>query len=348
VDDSSLTLVRFLDLSELSCAYGDLAGAFGSVIATKAMTPKFDNRITRMLGVDIPIANAPMGFVVTPALVSAVAEAGAIGMVPGSIGPARAADFIRSVRASTNRPFGANIPVSHADHAVVDTLIEHGVHYITTSTGPVPAFASRIRQSGAKLFHAVNSLDAAKRAADAGVDGLIVEGHEGAGLGGDVAMLVLLPLVTGAIDLPVIAAGGIADGASMAAAFALGAEGVQMGTRMVASAESAVHDNFKQAIVDAAETSTLLMNRHLRRPIRVLRTRTTEAHEFAQEGDAFAALVPDERRLYQDGNMESGFAAVGEVSARIDEVRTAAEIIARTVNEFGAVVDRLAKAHRAP
>lgn len=117
---------------------------------------------------------------------------------------------------------------------------------------------------------------------------------------------------------------------------------------MVASAESAVHDNFKQAIVDAAETSTLLMNRHLGRPFRALRTRTTEAHEFAQEGDAYAALVPDVLRLYQEGDMEAGFASVGEVSGRIDEVRTAAEIIASTVNEFGAVVDRLAKAHRAP
>src|SRR5690606_20258850 len=113
----------------------------------------------------------------------------------------------------------------------------------------------------------------------------------------EIAMMVLLPLITDQIDLPVIAAGGIVDGASMAAAFALGAEGVQMGTRMVASIEAAVHQNLKQAVVAAAETDTIMINRHNQRPLRVLRTSATERYEFASEGDPFKELVPDVLRL---------------------------------------------------
>jgi len=303
--------------------------------------PIFDNRITRMLGVDIPIANAPMGGIVTPALTAAVAEAGAIGLMPGSMGSAYARNFFQAMGEITNRPFGANIPISYSEAGVVETLLELGVRFITTSTGPVAPFTQRLQAAGVRVFHVVTSLETAQQAADAGVDGLIVEGSEGAGLRGEVSMMVLLPLITSRIDLPVIAAGGIVDGASMAAAFALGAEGVQMGTRMLASAESGVHDNFKQAVVSAAETDTMLIDRHNRRPLRVLRTRTTETYEFATEGDAFKALVSGVPRLYEQGEMEAGFACVGQASGRVEEVLPVAEIIRRTVDEFGAVIDRL-------
>jgi enoyl-[acyl-carrier protein] reductase II len=307
--------------------------------------PKFDNRVTRLLGVDIPIANAPMGGVVTPALTAAVAEAGAIGLVPGSMGQAYARNFLQALGGLTNRPFGVNIPLSYAEPGVADALVELGVRFITTSTGPVAPFTRRLRDAGITVFHVVTSLEAAQQAADAGVDGLIAEGSEGAGLRGDVSMMVLLPLITSRIDLPVIAAGGIVDGASMAAAFALGAEGVQMGTRMLASAESGVHDNFKQAVVAAAETDTLLIDRHRRRPLRVLRTSATEPYEFATEGDAFKALVSAVPRLYEHGEMQAGFACVGQASGRVDEILPAAEIVRRTVAEFGAVVGRLHGEH---
>lgn len=308
--------------------------------------PVFDNRITRMLGIDIPIANAPMGGVVTPALVAAVAEAGAIGLMPGSMGSAYARDFFRTMAERTNRPFGVNVPMSFAEPKIADTLLELGFRFVTTSTGPVALFTGRLQEAGVRVFHVVTSLEDAKKAADAGVDGLIVESSEGAGLRGEVAMMVLLPLITSRIDLPVIAAGGITDGASMAAAFALGAEGVQMGTRMVASAESGVHDNFKQAVVSAAETDTILLNRHTHKPLRVLRTRTTETYEFAAEGDAFRELVTGVPRLYAEGDMESGFACVGESSGRVEAVLPAAEIIRRTVDEFGAIIGRLAGQHK--
>jgi enoyl-[acyl-carrier protein] reductase II len=309
------------------------------------VTPTFDNRITRMLGVSIPILNAPMGVVANPRMVAAVAGAGAIGLAPGSMGAAYIRQFIRDLAPLTNRPFGVNIPIQLSDPRLHETLLAEGVRLVTTSTGPVPDYVGRLQASGARVFHVVASLEEARLAAAAGVDGLIVESAEGAGLRGRVSMMVLLPLITSQIDLPVIAAGGITDGVSMAAAFALGAEGVQMGTRMLASEEASVHDGLKQAVVEAAETDTLLLDRHKARQLRVLRTPTTAAYEFADGGDAFGALIGGVGRVYKTGELEGGFASVGEGVGRIEAVLPVAEIIRRTVEEFGAVVARMGRDH---
>jgi len=152
---------------------------------------------------------------------------------------------------------------------------------------------------------------------------------------------VLLPLITSKLDVPVVAAGGIADGASMAAAFALGAEGVQMGTRMLSSLESGVHRNMKQAVLDAAETDTMLINRHNGKPVRVLRTPTTEPYELSSELDAMA-LIGNTLALYDDGEFEGTLPQLGAVAGRIEEILPASEIVRRTVEEFGDVLERLA------
>lgn len=303
--------------------------------------PRFDNRITRMLGIDIPIANAPMGGIAGPELILAMANVGAIAMIPGSLGPDFVSGAIAALGERTNRSFGVNIPISFSDPRTVDRLLEQEVRYVTTSAGPVAPFTADLQRAGAKVFHVVTSLDAARQAADAGVDGLIVEGSEGAGLRGEVSTMVLLPLVASQIDLPIIAAGGIADGASMAAAFALGAEGVQMGTRFLASAESGVHANLKRAVVAAAETDAIMINRRQGRPLRVLRNPTTEPYEFST-GDAFKELLSGVPALYQQGQLDSGFASAGQVSGRIDEVLPVAEIVRRTVEEFALVIGGLA------
>ncbi|MGE0794004.1 MAG: NAD(P)H-dependent flavin oxidoreductase [Acidimicrobiia bacterium] len=305
----------------------------------------FDNRITRMLGVDIPIANAPMGGVVTRDLVAATAEAGAIGVLPNAL--TRDRDGIRAARQLTARPLGANIHAGAAEKTAIDVFVEEGIRFVTTCIGPVPRNVGRMQDAGLKVLHVVTSLDEAQAAADAGVDGLVVEGFEAAARRGesDIPLMVLLPLVTGRIDLPVIAAGGIADGASMAAAFALGAEGVSMGTRMIASAESAVHDNYKQAVVSGAATDTIVINRHTGAPLRVLRTGTTARYLDATAGDAFKDLVPSIVRLYGEGDMEASFACLGMVAGRIEEVLPVREILRRTVDEFDAVVRGLAAQH---
>jgi enoyl-[acyl-carrier protein] reductase II len=274
-----------------------------------------------------------------------MAEAGALGMMPMAMVSDR--EQIRAVRERTQKPIGANLHSRRAGRVPVDDLVEDGIHFVTTSLGPVPDAVPRLQEAGITVFHVVTSLESAKLAADAGVDGLVVEGAEGAALRGvdEVPMLVLLPLITGRVDLPVIASGGIADGAAMAAAFALGAEGALMGTRMLASAEATIHDNYKQAVVSAAESDTIVINRHHAAPLRVLRTATTAKYVDADAGNAFKELVPFVPGLYEDGDMESGFACLGMVAGHIDDVLPVREIVARTVAEFEAVVRRLAADH---
>jgi enoyl-[acyl-carrier protein] reductase II len=181
------------------------------------------------------------------------------------------------------------------------------------------------------------------KAVDAGVDGLIVEGGEGGGFKGPrpVSSLVLVPLIRSRVDVPIIAAGGIADGVSMAAAFALGAEGVQMGTRMVSAAESPVHENWKLAITGAAETDTVFLKSGAGPCLRALRTATTEALE-AGEGEAMATLAGGVKQVYFDGDLAAGLALTGQVAGRIDEVKTVADIITDTVREYAAAVEDLA------
>ena len=183
------------------------------------------------------------------------------------------------MRDLTDRPFGVNIAQAFVrDPAIADFVIDQGVNFVTTSAGYPTKYTGVLKEAGLTVFHVVPTLAAALKAVDAGVDGLVVEGGEGGGFKNPtpVSTMVLLPLVASQVDVPIIAAGGIVDGATMAAAFALGAEGVQMGTRMVSAAESPVHDNWKQAIVAAAETDTVLLNRHSP-ALRALRTERTDA-----------------------------------------------------------------------
>jgi enoyl-[acyl-carrier protein] reductase II len=239
----------------------------------------FANRVSRDLGVDIPIVQAPMGWIARSQLASAVSQAGACGIIETSSGELDAVkDEIRKMRDLTDRPFGVNIAQAFVrDPAIAEFVIDQGVKFVTTSAGSPTKYTSVLKAAGLTVYHVVPTLAAALKAVDAGVDGLVVEGGEGGGFKSPtpVSTMVLLPLVRSKVDVPIIAAGGITDGATMAAAFALGAEGVQMGTRMVSAAESPVHANWKQAIVDAAETDTLFLNQRHSPALRALRTDRT-------------------------------------------------------------------------
>ena len=304
----------------------------------------FDNRITRMFGVDIPIVQAPMGYVAKPTLVAAVAEAGAIGLVPGSLGIDEVREDIRRTRSMTDRPFGVNLPLAFVqDIRIIDMIVEEGITFLTTSAGSPDKHTATLKSAGLTVFHVVPSLRGALKAVECGVDGLVVEGSEGAGFKNprDVTSMVLLPLIAARVGVPIIAAGGMADGRSMAAAFALGAEGVQMGTRMVATVESGVHHNMKQAVVDAEEIDTMMINQHNGRPVRVLRTEATAPFELASEGNPMA-LLGDILSLYRDGDINASLPQLGQVAGRIDAVDTVADVIARTVAEFEDVLGALA------
>jgi len=304
----------------------------------------FDNRITSMFGVDIPIVQAPMGYVAKPTLVAAVAEAGAIGLVPGSLGIDEVREDIRRTRSMTDRPFGVNLPLAFVqDIRIIDMIVEEGITFLTTSAGSPDKHTATLKSAGLTVFHVVPSLRGALKAVECGVDGLVVEGSEGAGFKNprDVTSMVLLPLIAARVGVPIIAAGGMADGRSMAAAFALGAEGVQMGTRMVATVESGVHHNMKQAVVDAEEIDTMMINQHNGRPVRVLRTEATAPFELASEGNPMA-LLGDILSLYRDGDINASLPQLGQVAGRIDAVDTVADVIARTVAEFEEVLGALA------
>ena len=208
---------------------------------------EFDNRITRLLGVEVPVVQAPMGWIARSQLASAVSNAGALGIIETSSGELdNIREEIIKMRDLTDKPFGVNIAQAFVrDPNIVQFVIDQGVKFVTTSAGNPERFTDELKSAGLTVFHVVPSLSAALKAVECGVDGLVVEGGEGGGFKNprDVSTMVLLPLVRSQVDVPIIAAGGFIDGATMAAAFALGAEAVQMGTRMVSSLESPVHDN---------------------------------------------------------------------------------------------------------
>ena len=308
----------------------------------------FDNRLTRLLGVEIPIVQAPMGWIARSPLASAVSNAGALGIIETSSGELDAIrEEIRRMRDLTDRPFGVNIAQAFVrDPGIVDFVVEQGVRFVTTSAGDPTKYTRALKDAGLTVFHVVPTLRGALKAVDAGVDGLVVEGGEGGGFKNprEVSTLVLLPLVRSKVDVPIIAAGGICDGASMAAAFALGAEGVQMGTRMVSAAESPVHDAWKQAIVAAQETGTVFLRQERGPALRALRTERTERLERG-EGNPMAELAAGQRDVYFGGQLENGVALSGQVAGRIESVEPVSDIVQRTVREFFETVEALAKSH---
>lgn len=307
------------------------------------MNAPIPTRLTRLLGIDYPIVQAPMGWIARSPLASAVSNAGGLGIIETSSGEL---DVIRGeitkMRDLTDRPFGVNIAQLFVrDPAIVDFVVEQGVRFVTTSAGDPRQYTSTLKSAGLTVFHVVPTLAAALKAVDAGVDGLVVEGGEGGGFKNprDVATMVLVPLVASRVDVPIVAAGGICDGVSMAAALALGADGVQMGTRMVSAVESPVHENWKRAIVAGAETDTVFLNRFSRPGLRAIRTERTAR----LERDEHVPLSEMSRTmdLYFGGDMEASIALTGQVMGRIDAVRTVREIIDETIETYRATVGRL-------
>ncbi len=305
----------------------------------------FHNRVTEMLGVEIPIIQAPMGWIARAKLASAVSNTGAMGIIETSSGELDVVkDEIRKMRDLTDKPFGVNIAQAFVrDPNIVQFVIDQGVRFVTTSAGSPTKYTAELKAAGLTVFHVVPTLRGALKAVAAGVDGLVVEGGEGGGFKNprDVASMVLLPLVRSKVDVPIIAAGGMLDGATMASAFALGAEGIQMGTRMVSARESPVHENWKNAIVAAADTDTIFLNRRNGPGLRCLRTEHSEALEYVEHNvmSEFGKAM----ELYFGGDMNASIALAGQVAGRIESVRPVAEIIAEIADEFFEVIGDLSK-----
>ncbi|AKP59905.1 NAD(P)H-dependent flavin oxidoreductase [Mycobacteroides abscessus] len=302
------------------------------------------NRVTELLGVERPIVQAPMGWIARSQLASAVCNAGGLGIIETSSGELDAIkDEIRAMREFTDKPFGVNIAQAFVrDPSIAQFVVDQGVTFVTTSAGDPNKYTRVLKDNGLTVFHVVPTLAAALKAVDAGVDGLVVEGVEGGGFKDPkgASTMVLLPLVRSHVDIPIIAAGGICDGVSMAAAFALGAEGVQMGTRMMSAAESPIHHNWKAAVVAARETDTVLLNRLTKPGLRALRSARTEEME---RRDLVSLLeTGDPLDLYFGGNMETFVPLGGQVAGRIGGVESVKDILDATMDEFTAVIGKLA------
>jgi enoyl-[acyl-carrier protein] reductase II len=301
------------------------------------------NRFLAHTGARYPIVQAPMGWIARTPLASAVSRAGGLGIIETSSGDTAACQHEVAQMRATGLPFGVNLPIRFLkDDAMLRFVCESGIRFVTTSAGSPAKFVAPLKAAGIVVYHAVPTLDAALKCVDAGVDGLVVEGAEGGGFKNpeEVSTLVLLQAIRERTELPLVAAGGIVDGRGMAAAFALGAEGVQMGTRFVASAESPVHAHYKQAIVDAEATGTWVLNKKATPCIRALKTAYTQPmHDSGLlAADAFKGI----RQVYFDGDMNAAPALAGQSAGLIHAVKPVQAIIDETVAEFFAITDRLA------
>ena len=301
------------------------------------------NRFLAHSGARYPIIQAPMGWIARSALASAVCNAGGLGIIETSSGETEACQAeILKMKDLTDAPFGVNLPIRFLkDDAMLHFICGSGVKFVTTSAGSPAKFIAPLKAAGITVYHAVPTVDAAMKCVAAGIDGLVVEGAEGGGFKNpeEVSTLVLLQAIRRVTDVPLVAAGGICDGKGMAAAFALGAEAVQMGTRFVSSAESPVHHNYKQAIIDAKETGTYVLNQKSTPCIRALKTeRTAAIHEAGlMPADTFARL----QALYFGGDMEAAVGLAGQTSGLIDEVKSVKVIIDETIAEFHAICARM-------
>jgi enoyl-[acyl-carrier protein] reductase II len=306
----------------------------------------FSNRITQLTGTQYPIIQAPMGWIARSQLAAAVSNAGGLGIIETSSGELDNIKLeVAKMRQLTDKPFGMNVALSYVrDSNIIDFVVEQGIKFVTTSSGSPSVCTKDFQAAGITVFHVVPTLDMALKALDAGVDGLVVEGGEGGGFKNPspVSTMVLLPLIRSQCDVPIIAAGGIADGPSMAAAFALGAEGVQMGTRMLSCAESPVHNNWKDAIVNSRETDTVFLNQQGRPALRALKTELTAGLEPLGKFNIMEHMA-NLQALYFGGDMEAAIPLQGQVGGRINSVLSAQEIINETMTGFNAAINNLSR-----
>jgi enoyl-[acyl-carrier protein] reductase II len=313
------------------------------------------NRFLVHTGARFPIIQAPMTWIARAQLASAVSAAGALGMMEtSSVDVEVTRREYTAIKAATNNAFGVNLPVmflrqnEDMERRIIDWLIEHGVRFCTTSAGDPRRHVKRLKDAGVIVYHSVPSLEAALKAQAAGVDGLIVEGSESGGIRNheEVTSFVLLQAVRERVDLPIVAAGGIVDGRGMAAAMALGADAVAMGTRFVASVESPVHPNYKDAIVGAGVDGTIMLPRPPRAKMRTLRTRA--ALDLVEGVEVQGRLGSVIDALYIGGDVDNTAGSAGMSSALIHEIKPVAEIVEETMAGFWREVDRLASLRGTP
>nr|WP_288740550.1 enoyl-[acyl-carrier-protein] reductase FabK [uncultured Mediterraneibacter sp.] len=297
-------------------------------------------RITELLGIEYPIIQGGMAWVAEYHLAAAVSNAGGLGLIGTASAPAEwVREQIREAKKLTDKPFGINIMMisPYADE-VAKVAVEEGVAVVTTGAGSPEKYVKMWKEAGIKVIPVVASVAMAKRMQRCGADALVAEGAEAGGHIGENTTMVLVPQVVDAVEIPVIAAGGIADGRGIAAAFMLGAEGVQIGTRFVVTEEAQVHENYKECILKARDIDSRVTGRSTGHPVRALRNKMTKEYlEKEQAGATFEELehltLGGLRRAVVDGDVQSGSVMAGQIAGMIKEKLTCQEVIQKLVSQ---------------
>ena len=301
------------------------------------------NRITQLFGIKYPIIQAGMIWASGWRLASAVSNAGGLGLIgAGSMYPEVLREHIQKCQRATDRPFGVNVPMLYPDiDKIMDIIIELGVKIVFTSAGNPKTWTAHLKENDITVVHVVSSVKFALKAQEAGVAAIVAEGFEAGGHNGrdETTTLTLIPAVKEKISIPLIAAGGIATGRSMLAVMVLGADGVQVGSRFVASDEASSHMLFKQKVVEAGEGDTQLTLKELA-PVRLIKNKfyndIQQAYENGASVEQLKTLLGRARakRGMFEGDMDEGELEIGQVSALIHDIKPAAQIVAEMVREF--------------
>ena len=305
--------------------------------------PPFSNRITKLFGVDYPIIQAGMIWASGWRLASAVSNAGGLGLIgSGSMYPDVLREHIQKCKAATSKSFGVNIPLLYPDiDKHIQIVIEEKVRIVFTSAGNPKTWTGVLKEKGITVVHVISSSKFAKKAEEAGCDAVVAEGFEAGGHNGreETTTMVLIPAVVDAVKIPVIAAGGIATGKQMLAAMVMGAEGVQMGSRFVASEEASSHNNFKAAVINSNEGDTILTLKQLT-PVRLIKN---EFYKKVQEAENRGASIEELKALLGrarakkgmfEGELEEGELEIGQVGANVRNILPAAKIVDEVWQDF--------------
>ena len=302
--------------------------------------------ITKLLGIKYPVFQGAMAQIARHQLASAVSNAGGLGIIAsGGMSPEQLREEIVNCKKYTDKPFAVNLMLMmHNINEVIDVIIDEGVGIVTTGAGTPRKYMPKLKEAGIKVIPVIPSVKAAKKMEELGCDAVVVEGMEAGGHVGESTTMALLPQVTSAVNIPVIAAGGIADGRGVAAAYCLGASGVQMGTVFLATEECPVSENYKNAIIEAVDTSTTLTGTKFGAPVRGIKNELTKRyHELEERSSTLMELeeltLGSLRKAAYEGDVENGSIMSGQIAGLVNEIRPVKDVIEGIFEEAQKVLE---------
>ena len=292
------------------------------------------NRICELLGIEYPIIQGGMAWVATAELAAAVSNAGGLRLIAAGGAPADVVrEQIKKARTLTDKPFGVNVMLmSPFSDEVMEVVIEEKPAVVATGAGNPGKYIERLKEAGIKIMPVIASVAMAKRMEKAGADAVVAEGTEAGGHIGELTTMVLTPQVVDAVSIPVVSAGGYADSRGTKAAFALGADGIQVGTRFICSTECIAHENYKNAVLKAKDRDAVVTGRSTGAPVRALKNKLTKEYQRLEKEGASAEEIEELgvgglRRAFQDGDIENGSLMAGQSAAMVHEIQPCAEIV---------------------